>query len=85
MCRDRKPICLSTGDEDETSYSMPLVYRLTDRSMGSMWKITRHNGMLGLSSQFYFVLQPWSLATYFAKQSSKLNGFRFPLNMGIEL
>ncbi|XP_015710979.1 desmocollin-2-like isoform X1 [Coturnix japonica] len=43
MCRDRKPICLSAGDGDETSYSMPLVYRMTDRSLGSMWKITRHN------------------------------------------
>uniref|UniRef100_A0A8C9FCC4 Cadherin domain-containing protein n=1 Tax=Pavo cristatus TaxID=9049 RepID=A0A8C9FCC4_PAVCR len=41
MCRDRKPICLSAGDEDDTSYSMPLVYRMTDRSVGSMWKITR--------------------------------------------
>ncbi|OXB81686.1 UNVERIFIED_CONTAM: hypothetical protein H355_008935 [Colinus virginianus] len=40
--RDRKPICLSTGDDDGT-YVMPLIYRLTDRSLGSMWKITRHN------------------------------------------
>ncbi|KFW12128.1 Desmocollin-1, partial [Fulmarus glacialis] len=43
MCRDRKPICLTAQDADESPYSTPFVYRITDRSLASMWKITRHN------------------------------------------
>ncbi|XP_055656828.1 desmocollin-1 [Falco peregrinus] len=43
MCRDRKPICLTAQDGDESPYSTPFVYRITDRSLASMWKITRHN------------------------------------------
>lgn len=49
MCRDRKPICLTAQDGDESPYSTPFVYRITDRNLASMWKITRHNGMLRLS------------------------------------
>lgn len=45
MCRDRKPICLTAEDGDIASYSMPFVYRVTDRNLASSWKITRHNGM----------------------------------------
>lgn len=48
MCRDRKPICLTAQDGDQSPYSTPFVYRITDRSLASSWKITRHNGMLGL-------------------------------------
>uniref|UniRef100_A0A8B9FTK4 Cadherin domain-containing protein n=1 Tax=Amazona collaria TaxID=241587 RepID=A0A8B9FTK4_9PSIT len=48
MCRDRKPICLTAQDGDESPYSTPFVYRITDRSLASMWKITRHNGKLRL-------------------------------------
>ncbi|NWH50276.1 DSC2 protein, partial [Fregata magnificens] len=43
MCRDRKPICLTAEDGDESPYSTPFVYHITDRSLASMWKITRHN------------------------------------------
>ncbi|NWZ23690.1 DSC2 protein, partial [Asarcornis scutulata] len=43
MCRDRKPICLTAEDGDIASYSMPFVYRVTDRNLASSWKITRHN------------------------------------------
>ncbi|XP_047905324.2 desmocollin-2-like isoform X1 [Anser cygnoides] len=43
MCRDRKPICLTAEDGDISSYSMPFVYRVTDRNLASSWKITRHN------------------------------------------
>lgn len=46
MCRDRKPICLTAQDDDESPYSAPFAYRITDRDMASRWKITRHNGML---------------------------------------
>ncbi|NWW95730.1 DSC1 protein, partial [Rhynochetos jubatus] len=43
MCRDRKPICLTAEDGDESPYSTPFVYRITDRNLASSWKITRHN------------------------------------------
>ncbi|KAM9302890.1 desmocollin-1-like [Morus bassanus] len=43
MCRDRKPICLTAQDADEAPYSTPFVYHITDRSLASSWKITRHN------------------------------------------
>ncbi|KFO76749.1 Desmocollin-1, partial [Cuculus canorus] len=43
MCRDRKPICLTAQDDDESPYSTPFVYRITDRSLASSWKITQHN------------------------------------------
>lgn len=46
MCRDRKPICLTAQDDDESPYSAPFTYRITNREMASKWKITRHNGML---------------------------------------
>ncbi|XP_010134592.1 PREDICTED: desmocollin-2-like, partial [Buceros rhinoceros silvestris] len=43
MCRDRKPIRLTAQDDDESPYSAPFVYRITNRDMASRWKITRHN------------------------------------------
>uniref|UniRef100_A0A672TXE7 Cadherin domain-containing protein n=1 Tax=Strigops habroptila TaxID=2489341 RepID=A0A672TXE7_STRHB len=36
MCRDRKPICLTAQDGDESPYSTPFVYRITDRSLASI-------------------------------------------------
>lgn len=50
MCRDRKPICLTAEDADEAPYSAPFVYRITDRNLASMWKLTPHDGMLKLPS-----------------------------------
>ncbi|XP_075272373.1 desmocollin-2 isoform X2 [Opisthocomus hoazin] len=43
MCTDRKPICLTAQDGDESPYSMPFVFRITERSLASSWKITGHN------------------------------------------
>ncbi|XP_067146709.1 desmocollin-1 isoform X2 [Apteryx mantelli] len=43
MCRDRKPICLTAQDADESPFSMPFVYRVADRSLSASWKVTRHN------------------------------------------
>ncbi|NXR74842.1 DSC1 protein, partial [Pycnonotus jocosus] len=43
MCRDRKPICLTAEDVDEAPYSAPFVYRITDRNLASMWKLTPHD------------------------------------------
>ncbi|NXG28660.1 DSC1 protein, partial [Dromaius novaehollandiae] len=43
MCRDRKPICLTAQDADESPFSMPFVYRVADRGLSASWKVTRHN------------------------------------------
>uniref|UniRef100_A0A8C3JNP9 Cadherin domain-containing protein n=1 Tax=Calidris pygmaea TaxID=425635 RepID=A0A8C3JNP9_9CHAR len=43
MCRDRKPICLTAQDDDESPYSIPFAFHINDRSLASSWKITRHN------------------------------------------
>ncbi|XP_068788528.1 desmocollin-1 isoform X1 [Struthio camelus] len=43
MCRDRKPICLTAQDADESPFSVPFVYNVADRSLSASWKVTRHN------------------------------------------
>lgn len=48
MCRDREPICLMAEDVDEAPYSAPFAYRITDRNLASMWKLTSQDGMLKL-------------------------------------
>ncbi|KAF2985199.1 hypothetical protein EK904_007513, partial [Melospiza melodia maxima] len=43
MCRDRTPISLTAQDGDEAPYSAPFEYRINDRRLASMWKLTPHD------------------------------------------